>query len=171
MTRQNLLTRRNKLVAGQSFLYSCRTPRPPLQSGHESVIFCLSDAMRCTRTVSQVVEKWRPACQATYTLSYGSVAQPIERVSAASAVPPNSAFQSKKDKKQIKKKCYLYCLGNVCSLHTKHNVVGNISHGCRLTSGLSQTHVNSPRGLMDKASVSEAEDCGFESRRGYDFCV
>ena len=23
-----------------------------------------------------------------------------------------------------------------------------------------------PRGLMDKASVSEAEDCGFESRRG-----
>ena len=26
-----------------------------------------------------------------------------------------------------------------------------------------------PRGLMDKASVSEAEDCGFESRRGYDF--
>ena len=26
---------------------------------------------------------------------------------------------------------------------------------------------SSPRGLMDKASVSEAEDCGFESRRGY----
>ena len=24
-----------------------------------------------------------------------------------------------------------------------------------------------PRGLTDKASVSEAEDCGFESRRGY----
>ena len=76
-----------------------------------------------------------------------------------------------KRQKTNKKKCYLYCLGNVCSLHTKHNVVGNISHGCRLTSGLSQTHVNSPRGLMDKASVSEAEDCGFESRRGYDFCV
>ena len=26
--------------------------------------------------------------------------------------------------------------------------------------------VSCPRGLMDKASVSEAEDCGFESRRG-----
>ena len=24
---------------------------------------------------------------------------------------------------------------------------------------------------MDKASVSEAEDCGFESRRGYQECV
>ena len=127
--------------------------------------------MRCNRTVPKDVDKCWSARQATSTLVHGSVAQPIERVSAASAVPPNSAFQSKKDKKQIKKKCYLYCLGNVCSLHTKHNVVGNISHGCRLTSGLSQTHVNSPRGLMDKASVSEAEDCGFESRRGYDFCV
>ena len=29
--------------------------------------------------------------------------------------------------------------------------------------------IKCPRGLMDKASVSEAEDCGFESRRGYQF--
>ena len=31
------------------------------------------------------------------------------------------------------------------------------------------TSSSCPRGLMDKASVSEAEDCGFESRRGQNF--
>ena len=133
----------------------------------------MPDAMRCNRTVPKDVDKCWSARQAISTLVHGSVAQPIERVSAASAVPPNNPFEnvimfpSLIESDQIA----LNCLGNVCSLHTKHNVVGNISHGCRLTSGLSQRHSSSPRGLMDKASVSEAEDCGFESRRGYDFCV
>ena len=63
----------------------------------------------------------------------------------------------------------LHCLGEVLSLHTERNFVGCSSHGCRLTSGLSQRYSVRPRGLMDKASVSEAEDCGFESRRGYKF--
>ena len=52
--------------------------------------FCMSDVMRCSRTGSQVVDKWRPIRQETSMFVFGSVAQPTERVSAASAVPPNN---------------------------------------------------------------------------------
>ena len=109
-------------------------------------------------------------CGKRLTTESDSVAQPIERVSAASAVSPNNPsfennilFPNLFETDQIS----LNCLGDVYSLHTKRNVVGYNSHGCRLISGLSQSLIDCPRGLMDKASVSEAEDCGFESRRGY----
>ena len=100
-----------------------------------------------------------------------SVAQLVERVPAAPAVPPNNTSYLKTNlfpRAGYKNRFLnLNCLGDTCILHTKRNVAGYNSHGCRLATGLSQRNLTCPRGLMDKASVSEAEDCGFESRRGY----
>ena len=70
---------------------------------------------------------------------------------------------SNKKKTQNENKKKTECLCDIRILLTKRNVV-------RVQFTWMPAHIRpestSPRGLMDKASVSEAEDCGFESRRG-----
>ena len=95
----------------------------------------------------------------------------IERVSAAPAAPgdliPFKTTNQTLHLNDIFAKTRDICR-TLCMLH-KHKRAGRSAHRCRFESCLSQSDYLSlprPRGLTDKASVSEAEDCGFESRRG-----
>ena len=83
--------------------------------------------------------KWSRLPHNSYTLLLGSVAQQIERVSAASAVPPPTTLFSYFEKElESIPDLYLDCLSDVCILYTKRNVVVYNSHGCRFDSDLSQ---------------------------------
>ena len=101
-----------------------------------------------------------------------SVAQQIERVSAASAVPPpNHIFTTENVKLVHSHQIYppeerLLERRLQSSYEAQRRWVQFTWMSVQIRPESKQSKA-SPRGLMDKASVSEAEDCGFESRRGY----
>ena len=115
---------------------------------------------------------WSRLPHCGYTLLSDSVAQQIERVSAASAVPPpTSLFSSKPKQNQIRSQQTCRFISRLLerrlqsSYEAQRRRVQFTWMSVRIRP--ESTYQASPRGLMDKASVSEAEDCGFESRRGY----